>query len=218
MDFLTLSQFLDVRPKGTKTAFLLRHAERNHITPQDADYGAHVRITENGKIAAYSAGTLFPLGESANYISSPVMRCRETASQIAKGRGDSKFDLPEKIPFDNRLGEFFVKDYAEYTKSLDEGFYESIHKYLIEGIHPAYKDLDKGSLEMLELIKEYSTADCNFVLTHDAWIVPCLKYFCAMDFTPQKWMNFLTGIAFVFDKDSFKAYPITLMDSGYLYF
>lgn len=199
-------------------SLLLRHGERNHITPQDADYGAHVRLTEIGKAQALAAGSMIPKTGTSSYVSSPVMRCCETASQIALGHEDLKFIVPEEIPTDNRLGEFFIKDYNAYTKALDEGFYESICQYLKDGSHPAYKDIDTGSMEMLELVREYSTANWNFILTHDAWIVPCLKHFCQMDFTPQKWMNFLTGIGFIFTDNGYRALPVTCLDSGHIFF
>lgn len=218
MNFKTLPDFLKTAPKNAKITFLIRHAERRHILPEDADNGAHVPITKNGAQAAFYAGSLFPQNGPANYVASPVFRCRQTAAKIAQGRGDTKFDDPEFIIHEQKLAEFFVKDYDAYLKTLEEGFYEGICEYLKSGSHAAYKGLEEGSLEMLELVKKYSTEDLNFAVTHDAWIVPCLKYFCGIECTPQKWLNFMSGIAFIFEGDSYKAEPVTFMDSGFLIF
>jgi len=218
MDFKTLPEFLKTVPQNAKVTFLIRHAERRHILPEDPDYGAHVPITESGRAAALKAGELFPKTGSATYFSSPVFRCRDTAASIAQGRGDSNYANPDNVIHEQQLAEFFVKNYPAYTKTLDEGFYEGICEYLRSGEHPAYKNLDTGSLEMLELLKKHSTASWNFALTHDAWVVPCLKYFCGIECTPQKWLNFMSGIAFTFDGDNYKAEPITFMDSGFLFF
>lgn len=220
MNFLTLPEFLNILPKdgNVKVAFLLRHAERRHITPEDADLGAHVRITENGKAAAIAAGEKLPKFGTASYVSSPVMRCRETAAAIASARGDAGFAEPENIPAEQSLAEFFVKDYDAYLKCLDEGFYEGICAFTEAGESDAFTNLAEGAEAMLSLIKKHATANFNFVLTHDAWIVPCLKYFCDLRCTPSHWLNFISGIGFVFEGASCKAYPVTFMDNGFLDF
>ncbi len=228
MDFLTLFDFqkADVQLNGDfKFAFLLRHAERLPITPQDADYGAHVNITPTGRQTALATGTFFDKNKSASYFSSPIRRCRETAAAIAEAHGDIKFSDYQNIPVIERLGDFFVADYEKYLETFQTGFYEAMVQLLKTGTHPAFIPKREGAEQMLHLIQQNATADYNFFLTHDAWIVPCLHYFCNIECSPQRWINFLSGLMIQIPKnisekakEHFKIYPFTCMPSGFQYF
>jgi hypothetical protein len=73
---------------------------------------------------------------------------------------------------------------------------------------------------MLSMMLEKGSARFNIFATHDAWVVPCLTHFCKMTFTPQRWMNYLTGMAVVTDaqKDVKRIVPVTGLDTGWLEF
>ncbi len=101
------------------------------------------------------------------------------------------------------LAEFFVEHYDAYMETHTTGFYQGICRWLDgtaanpDYIDPAYFPLASRSREMLDMMLEKGNARVNVFCSHDAWIVPCLAHFCGFKFTPQLWMNFLTGIAFV---------------------
>ena len=232
-DFVQLSDFFAQADWNSKIYLLLRHAERNHITPADKDYGAHVGLTDRGRRQAVALGKMIPAFGDAVYFSSPVGRCVETAKCIGEGRklagfvdnsivGDASDAVvgtnTKVVPIDE-LGDFFVGDKAAYERALDEGFYENICKWLDDGEHAAFLPLHKRAEQMREMMFSRASSRFNIFVTHDAWIVPCLSHFCGLKFEPKCWMNFLTGLAFELpEKGDVKVTPITAMETGWLHF
>jgi len=232
-DFLPASDFFAQVDWNSRIYLLLRHAERNHITPEDKDFGAHVGLTERGRRQAVSLGRVIPAVGDAVYFSSPVGRCIETAECIAEGRklagyvglgtangssGSATANGAKVVPLD-ALGDFFVRNVPAYEQTLREGFYEGICKWLESGEHDAFYPLHERAEQMREMMLEKASSRFNVFVTHDAWIVPCLSHFCGFKFEPKCWMNFLTGLAFeVPEKGDVKITPITAMETGWLKF
>ena len=220
-DFLPASEFFAQADWNSKIYLLLRHAERNHITPQDKDFGAHVGLTDAGRRQAVALGRVIPAFGDAVYFSSPVGRCMETVQCIYEGRklaGYVDVAAAKVTPLD-ALGDFFVRDVPAYEQTLRDGFYKGICKWLELGEHDAFWPLHERAEQMREMMFEKGDSRFNIFVTHDAWIVPCLSHFCNMKFEPKCWMNFLTGLAFeVPEKGDVKVTPITAMETGWLKF
>jgi broad specificity phosphatase PhoE len=223
MEFVSAAKFFASLAADERVFLLIRHGERNHITPEDPDFGAHVGLTERGRDQALSLGRCIPAEGDMSFFSSPVGRCMETASCIAKGRG---IENPQVRPLDC-LAEYFVQDYDEYTKVLRAGFYEGICEWLKNevagtprGEKEAFAPLSARSEEMLSMMLEKGECRFNIFATHDAWVVPCLTHFCNMCFTSRRWMNYLTGMAVVTDaqKNVKRIEPVTGLDTGWLSF
>ena len=231
-DFVQLSDFFAQADWNSKIYLLLRHAERNHITPGDKDFGAHVGLTDRGRRQAVALGKMIPAIGDAVYFSSPVGRCMETAKCIGEGRklaGFGNFAIPgvaSGAAADSanvtplvELGDFFVRDVPAYEQTLREGFYEGICKWLESGEHGAFWPLHERAEQMREMMFEKAQSRFNVFVTHDAWVVPCLSHFCGLKFEPKCWMNFLTGLAFeVPENGNVKVTPITAMETGWLLF
>lgn len=117
------------------------------------------------------------------------------------------------------LGHLYVKDYPSYLDVLNERFYQNICSWIDSDDHPAFYPLHERAEEVRKFMLEKGIARFNIFATHDAWVVPTLVHFCDMRFTPQHWMNYLTGIAFVVNSDGFeRVVPVTGMESGWLDF
>lgn len=124
------------------------------------------------------------------------------------------------------LAEFFVEHYEAYMETHRTGFYQGICRWLDgtanspDYVDPAYFPLAKRSQEMLDLMLEKGKSRINVFCSHDAWIVPCLAHFCGLKFTPQLWMNFLTGVAVVVREGSTvdRIVAVTGVDDGNLLF
>ena len=232
-DFLPASEFFAQADWNSKIYLLLRHAERNHITPQDKDFGAHVGLTDSGRRQAVALGRIFPAFGDASYFSSPVGRCMETAECIYEGRklagyvdndivggsSNAAVGSTSKVVPLYPLGDFFVRNKDAYEQTLKDGFYEGICKWLDDGEHAAFLPLRERAEQMREMMFEKSSSRFNVFVTHDAWVVPCLSHFCGFKFTPKCWMNFLTGLAFEMpEKGDVKITPITAMETGWLLF
>ncbi len=222
-DFIQLSDFFAQADWNSRIYLLLRHAERNHITPDDKDFGAHVGLTDCGRRQAVALGRMIPAIGDAVYFSSPVGRCMETAKCIHEGRKLAGFGACAGASVNvtplNELGDFFVRDVPAYERTLREGFYEGICEWLDSGKHDAFFPLHERAEQMRKMMFEKAQSRFNIFVTHDAWIVPCLSHFCGFKFEPKCWMNFLTGLAFERpEKGNVKVTPITAMETGWLYF
>lgn len=222
-DFIKAADFFASLSSDERVFLLVRHGERNHITPNDPDFGAHVGLTERGREQALSLGKCIPAEGDICFYSSPVGRCVETAEFIGKGCGVENPHI-EKL---DCLAEYFVQDYDKYTQVLREGFYEGICEWLQNeaagsphGDKEAFAPLPARSEEMLAMMLGKGNCRFNIFATHDAWVVPCLTHFCKMTFTPQRWMNFLTGMVVVTDarKGVKRIVPVTGLDTGWLGF
>ena len=223
MNFISAFTFFSSLASDERVFLLVRHGERRHITPEDPDFGAHVGLTEHGREQALSLGKCIPAEGDICFYSSPVGRCVETALNIGLGRGIQNPSIQKM----DCLAEYFVQDYDEYTKVLRAGFYEGICEWLQNeaagnprGDKEAFAPLAARSEEMLSMMLEKGGARFNIFATHDAWVVPCLTHFCKMTFTPQRWMNYLTGMAVVTDaqKNVKRIVPVTGLDTGWLSF
>ena len=223
-DFIKATDFFASLASDERVFLLVRHGERNHITPNDPDFGAHVGLTERGREQALALGKCIPADGDICFYSSPVGRCMETALNIGVGRGVENPHI-EKL---DCLAEYFVQDYDEYTKVLRAGFYEGICEWLKNEAagnprreKEAFAPLAARSEEMLAMMLEKGDARFNIFATHDAWVVPCLTHFCKMTFTPQRWMNYLTGMAVVIGADAKtprRIVPMTGLETGWLSF
>lgn len=231
-DFVSARAFFESLASDERAYLLVRHGERNHITPNDPDYGAHVGLTERGREQAFALGhSMLEVGGTpadVYFSSSPVGRCVETAEFIGKGCG---FENPEVEKLDC-LAEYFVQNYAAYEAVLRAGFYEGICEWLdssfrdgaaneVQDADAPFYPLAERSEEMLSMMLEKGHARFNVFVTHDAWVVPCLTHFCGLKFTPQRWMNFLTGMAVVTGAESrtvCRIVPVTALETGWLQF
>ncbi|WP_072979131.1 histidine phosphatase family protein [Fibrobacter sp. UWH4] len=221
MNFIPASTFFTSLTPDERVFLLIRHGERRHITPEDPDFGAHVGLTERGRKQALALGKCIPAEGDMSFFSSPVGRCIETAQNIGKGRGIENPHI-EKL---DCLAEYFVQDYDEYTKVLRAGFYEGICEWMQNeaagkprGDKEAFAPLAARSEDMLAMMFEKGNCRFNIFATHDAWVVPCLTHFCEMQFSPKRWMNFLTGMAVAATPRGKRIVPITALDSGWLEF
>ena len=238
MDFIQASDFFASLVSDERVYLLVRHGERRHITPNDPDFGAHVGLTDKGREQALSLGRCIPPEGDICFYSSPVGRCMETAQFIGKGRADVAGVHVEPL---DCLAEYFVQNYDAYLKVLRAGFYEGICAWLAQeetrascnsnsvqfaGSEPRTGDepfapLAKRSEEMLSMMLEKGSCRFNIFATHDAWVVPCLTHFCKMHFSPQLWMNYLTGMAVVTGADGrtvCRIVPVTGLETGWLKF
>lgn len=233
-DFVQAKDFFADLKSTERVYLLIRHAERPHITAEDADYGAHVGLTAAGREHAVALGKMFPPEGDAVYYSSPVGRCMDTAKCIAEGRALAGYGAGASQPASQLategapgavvtplaiLGHFYVKDYPTYLDVLNEMFYQNICAWIDSDNHPAFYPLHERAEEVRKFMLEKGTARFNIFATHDAWVVPTLVHFCKMQFTPQHWMNYLTGIAFAVNSDGFeRVVPLTAMETGWLDF
>ncbi len=221
MKFFTASQILEQKRTEERLSLLIRHGERRHIVPGDEDYGSKVPLTDRGRSESLAAGESFLCVDGSRFFaSSPVFRCRETAALFAKGCGALESSEPERVASFDRLGDFYVNGFADYERYLKEGFYPAVCRFVREGSLPGFLSLAEGSEKFLRFLLESSSADLNVFCSHDAWIVPFLSHFTDVRFSPNLWLNFLSGAAILFstDKKAVRILPVAFLGDGWLRF
>lgn len=217
--FVAAADFFSSLSPEESVFLLIRHSIRRHITPQDADSGAHVGLTDEGRDLAVALGKLFPVDGSAVYFSSPVGRCVDTANCIQEGRKSAGGPQAPEVEILDCLGDFYVKDFDAYKDILNEKFYPSICEWIAKGEHPAFYPIAPRAEELRSLMLKKGRGRFNIFSTHDSWVVPTLAHFCGFKFTPGCWMNYLTGIAFVVSPGGReRIVPVAGLSTGYLKF
>lgn len=213
LDFIKAADFFENLKKGSQIYFFVRHGERGEITRHDKDYGSYVMLTEKGKEQAYNFGQILPKNISLSLFASPVGRCMQTAEFIGKGFGQNNPIVNPLIP----LAEFFVKNKDAYNETLKQGFCESILSWICSEKESAvFFNVKERSQELLDLMLNTGKSDLNIFVSHDAWVIPALNYFCKLQFSLKNWMNFLTGLMVVKSENDLDFYPVTALESGWL--
>ncbi|MDR1760607.1 MAG: histidine phosphatase family protein [Fibrobacter sp.] len=218
MTFLLTEELLKQKRKGERLLLLIRHAERFPIAAHDPHHGVATLLTKTGKLQAQTFGEKLKPFSSAAYWSSPVMRCLETASLIAKGRGDTAPASPKDVPVLEALGSHFVADQRLFEMDMKEDFFKIFRTYFETGHHPAFRPLAPSAESLLDLILSLafeSEKELSVFVSHDAWIVSMLTYHLKMKFSIEHWVNFLSGMAVFFtDKNHTRLLPFTGLESG----
>ncbi len=218
MAFLLTEELLKQKREGERLLLLVRHAERFPIAANDPHHGATTLLTEKGKQQARAFGEKLKSFSSAAYWSSPVMRCLETASLIAEGRGDSAPASPKDVPVLEALGGHFVADQRIFEMDMKEDFFKIFRTYFETGHHPAFHPLASSAESLLDLILSLalqSEKELSVFVSHDAWIVSMLRYHLQMKFSLEHWLNFISGMAVYFTgKNQTRILPFTGIENG----
>lgn len=78
----TLSEGLELLPTDRPVALLLRHAERQPLSPDDVGYG--MPLTLDGSLCSHELGVRLK-GRLKTLRTSPLLRCVQTAEGVRKG-------------------------------------------------------------------------------------------------------------------------------------
>jgi broad specificity phosphatase PhoE len=105
----TMKLIKDLHQQGiSRIGVIMRHSVRERIT--SVENVLSIRITEQGKKAAYRFGERLPSGSAIRLFSSPVGRCQETAACIAEGYREQGGETKALQVFEY-LGPFYITDH-----------------------------------------------------------------------------------------------------------
>lgn len=173
-------------------SILLRHAERPNI--KDGDTGLLLDITEFGKIKSIELGTEISKYFEINKIySSPLLRCVNTAININIGNSKKEKEIIKT----NILGEpgLYVND--RYNAGLEfkrRGTHNLVRDYINGEVILGMNNLNEANRSFYNKIIELSQDNkYNVFVSHDAIIIPLVKYLLDYDFSDY-WLNYLSGI------------------------
>lgn len=181
-------------------AFLIRHAERNHII-NPREHTAEL-LNKKGKTEAINRGIeLHKEFNSVVIYSSPINRCVQTGECIAKAFGDDTNIYISKILGDP--GPFVFGDAMDVFESLTtKGVVES----MIKGKPlPFIRSIGEGSKILLNFIQKETNKYGNNVavifVSHDAIIAPFINFLTNEEFNQTHWIEFLGGIKISFNSN-----------------
>lgn len=217
--FTEISKVYASLKPNDKAVFIIRHSERTSNT------GKSGHLTENGVKYAQELGARLAAvaKEDFYYGYSGYTRTMETCENIAKGKGQSNYQL-EVI--DELDGGWYVKDSkkVESYSSSDGGGWAVYSKYAFTGAYlDAFYDLKSKSNQLLDnviLANMGNMKRVNFMCTHDYLLVPLLAYVTdghanVRYYEKRRWLNYLSGVAMIISEDgSIRYIPVRGLGSG----
>lgn len=215
-------------PTTSKITFVIRHSERQSCESQES------KLTEEGIAHAVALGADIGGEEPFYYASTDFIRTRETASNIAKGRGETA----EVVAWDAINGGYFLKvPNSEFDdlvgkrggswKNLSQFIYgeQVTNAYVAARIADyVYDIMPRGDQFVKEIVLDNlaNWKRVNFLVTHDVLIEPLIVY--ATDrqvdlkfHESQRWANYMAGVAVVVDEAGVTSlFPVRGYEVGWI--
>ncbi len=185
-----------------KKLFIVRHAERPDILPNDV--GNDVLLTDNGKIQSRLFGKQLPQ-PTISIKTSPIERCLQTANLIAE---ETKFDL-SAIEATTVLGDpgFIIEDAdLAWQHWLKKG-HQAVNQHLLSGSQKwsGFVDLDHAVKSICKHIKSLlisSEAGTHIWVTHDTILATLASRLLEDSIALSEWPSFLGYLEISLDGDN----------------
>jgi broad specificity phosphatase PhoE len=195
---------LNIIPKKTPVAIVMRHAERLEI--RRGDTGFNIPLTEDGRKSAFKLGAEHLEGKISNIYSSVVGRCIDTGENILNG---AKSNL-KVIKCNTLFGEdIFVSNFAEMSN-----FY--MKNGMITLLDLAYdrkeviglNNVDKSVHQFINFVLEKieNNDGLSLFITHDMFISLIVGEIFRHRTTDENWPNFMEPIFIWKEGDDIKLF------------
>lgn len=181
-------------PAECDVALIVRHAKRGQIP--SGEFGANVPLTAQGVADAQRLGTVLrSVREQVSTVSSPVLRCVQTAEAILRGGG-----LPGDTALDRKLGDpgpFVVDPEVSGSLFLQIGILEIVRRQLGDADPPAGM---RPTEEGIELLLSLTTDNLenhgrlNVYVTHDAVLSVLVATLFRSPLETTGWPQYLEGL------------------------
>lgn len=181
-------------PAECDVALIVRHAERGEIPP--GEFGADVPLTAQGVANAQRLGAeLRSVREEVSAVSSPVLRCVQTAEAILCGGG-----LPGKASLNRMLGDpgpFVADPEVSGNLFLQTGIFEIVRRQLSDAEPPTGM---RPTAEGIELLLSLTTDNLenqgrlNVYVTHDAVLSVLVAVLFRSPLEKTGWPQYLEGL------------------------
>lgn len=215
-------------PTTSKIAFVIRHSERQSCESQES------KLTPEGIAHAQALGADIGGDEPFYYTSTDFIRTRETASNIAAGRGETA----EVVTWDAINGGYFLKtsssEFDELVqkrggswKNMSQFIYDApvTNKYVAQHIADyIYDIMPRGDQFIKEVVLDNMAnwKRVSFLATHDVLIEPLIVYATnrTIDlkfYESERWANYMSGVAVVVDAaGAVSLYPVRGYEVGWI--
>ena len=194
---------------GNRVLLMVRHGERAKIDNEDPTFGEALPLTDEGRRTSLQFGErLKAFAGETQFLSSPLLRTRQTAAFIAEGMGLGKVE----IPTDPRLGNssFYFADQREvYELFRDGGFFERIFEYLAKGTQRGFRDFREASDDLERWALGAFKAKLGIFATHDLYnAVYLFARNVKRDWTVENWIRFLDAAVIIIEPNGVKRYAL----------
>lgn len=184
---------LDRVPDGAAVAIVLRHAEREEITP--GTFGNHVSLTRHGLDAAHRFGKGLSHRTVGSVKSSPLPRCMQTADAIVAGAGWTAHALPDHLLGDPGL--FVEQPELASRLFLDIPIEEIVRRQLAEDQPPNGMRSTSSGVKLL--LQELTTAlnrptSASLFVTHDAVLAVLVGHLHNLPVESFPWPGYLDAL------------------------
>lgn len=192
---------------GARVLLMVRHAERPHMDHDDPTFCETLPLTPAGIRMAEDFGTEFKAYRNdVQFLSSPLLRTRQTAAGIARGMG-----LPDDgIPVDDTLGNstpYFADQHAVFELFRDGHFFDKIFTYFATARQIGFADLYVATEQLEAFVLAQFTARLGVFTTHDLYNAAFLfAKKVVPQFTEANWVRFLDCAAIVLRPDGTRRY------------
>lgn len=215
-------------PTTSKIAFVIRHSERQSCESQES------KLTADGIAHAKTLGADIGGDEPFYYTSTDFIRTRETASNIAAGRGETA----EVVAWDAINGGYFLKTSSDEFdalvgkrggswKNMSQFIYGATvtNNYVAQRIADyVYDIMPRGDQFIKEVVLDNmdNWKRVSFLVTHDILIEPLTVYATnrTIDlkfYESQRWSNYMSGVAVVVDAaGAVSLYPVRGYEVGWI--
>lgn len=185
-------------------SFLLfiRHAEKV-INPEEPE-DVHVPLSKKGILQSQEFGKkleeLFGKIEIGVIKTSPIQRCISTAQNIINRQHCETPIIPSKILGDP--GVFVADDQLAYQNFIDLGVKQVIEALYAEKTLAGMRTIKEGvQLLLNEMNNDLKNCDGMIIyITHDAILIPFIKFFIEEFEYTNNLIDYLNGIIFLINK------------------
>ena len=184
---------LDRVPVGLPVALVLRHAEREEITP--GTFGNDVSLTRHGQHSARRLGMGLSPRTAGVVKSSPLPRCMQTADAVIAAAGWKTDALPAQLLGDP--GPFVVEPELAGRLFLDIGTEAVVRRQLADDRPPSGMRSTSAGTELLlrELAAALNGPDSASVfVTHDAVLAVLVGHLYGLPVDGFPWPGHLDAL------------------------
>lgn len=215
-------------PADQKIVFVLRHAER------ESSLGQESMLTELGVQQALAAGQKLAGEEPFYYASTDFIRTRETANNIAKGRGE----IAEVVTWEAINGGYFLTVPSDSFDALVQkrgGSWKNMSQwaYGVPFSNPYvakvgdayfYELFSRGDQFINEVILDNLPRwkRVNVLVSHDVLLEPLIVYATNRQidlkfYESGRWVNYLSGVAVIVNENGLATLlPVRGTEIGYM--
>lgn len=215
MSFNKLSEYLDTI-EFDKVIIVIRHAAR----PLN-DWSKGVHITDYGISCSELAGEQLALiPDKFAYYATDTTRTKETALYISKGREDGVLkSINDVLPFGNIKNPEYIKNQANYEHYITTvGYNNTWYGFMYNGLYnDAFNNMFDVSYRFVDDAIRYTNKKYNIIVSHDQNIMPLAVCLAGrnLEFRPNKWLNFISGVVIIAKNPDNIYIPITGMSTGF---